>query len=322
MRIAHLKNVAGFAWQLAEGQRALGHEATVFAWPDLDLSDQYGFRYDVALHGSGALRWNSQMLRLARTLSGYDRIHVHGGIWRGQVFYRALRAATDVPIAVHYHGFEARTGVGLHHQSVANRVFYTPADLKPLLPEKAVWVPLAVEIPQEVPEAREHKALNFVHFSSSEQNKGTARVMALFAEAFGEPEVHAYNRVTLHRTHEAWLWVYQRVPHAVVLGAIEQVADVVIDQATDYGIYGTVAAEAMARGRPVVASVNDGFYRGMIGPFSAVPIYPPTVGSLRDLAAYRETRTGLGTAGRTYARIVHDRAVVARRVTDAYRTFK
>ena len=66
MRIVHFKNVAGLAGRLAQAQKALGHEAFVYARADSHRFDM-GFPYD-ALMDSGP-QWNLWLLRNMRRLA-------------------------------------------------------------------------------------------------------------------------------------------------------------------------------------------------------------------------------------------------------------
>ena len=91
--------------------------------------------------------------------------------------------------------------------------------------------------------------------------------------------------------------------------------DVVLDPPSGDGTYSSLAAEAMALGKPVVGAVNEGWY-------SACPIVQLGADdiheTLRDLARDSQLRRKIGRNAREYAAKVHGSAQVARRVLKAY----
>ena len=78
MRILHVENQAGVAWQLAQAQRRLGHDAVVietYANP-LNLPHDRDFYYS---HQSFREDLTNG-LRIVRFARDFDIIHLHGGI--------------------------------------------------------------------------------------------------------------------------------------------------------------------------------------------------------------------------------------------------
>ena len=311
MRIAHINNIAGVAGTLARAQRSLGHEAVVFATQE----PPFGFPYDVRIRGAeGPLGWNAAMVRRWRTFSEFDVIHVHGGIWRSQLFYPVFkRAHPRKTLAVHFHGSEARTGKGLHYLRFADLEFVSTMDLRAAVPG-ALWIPNPVEIPSSPAPLPDNPRPRFGHFPSLRTQKGTERVTELFHEAFGPLDAVVESGVTKLQGKEAELVVGSGIPHAKVLEMMAS-CDAVVDVINPHEGYGMVAIEAMALGRAVLGTLRPAWYPGC-------PIVrlgaEDDVGQLREMAANGAYRQRLGWAGREYVALVHGAGKVARAVTEAY----
>ena len=91
--------------------------------------------------------------------------------------------------------------------------------------------------------------------------------------------------------------------------------DIVIDQLTNYGVYGNVAVEAMLMGKVVLSSVNYAFYdRCPILPITEDNIQSQLLSVLESSDRWPE----IGRLGIEYARAVHAPYRVAKRLLDAY----
>ena len=305
MRILHLKNVAGYASRLAQAQRQLGHDAVVWS-----RGETYGFPYDT-LMPSGP-QWNLWMLRRWTQLHNFDVLHIHGGIYRGEVFYPLFKRLTEIRTIVHYHGTESRLGGGLYHRKVADKVFFTPPDLWTYHPG-GMWIPQPIDLPEPV-ETFEHDVPMFAHFAGT--SKGTSLVIEMFNRTFG-PLRHTRldfpqgGHKDFYIGNDAGLWVLTGIPYNGVLQVMKR-ADVVFDQIAPFGIYGYVAVEAMALGRPVLATVDRSLYP------SDCPVIYPRETKLMELAHDAASREHYCKLGRAYAERVHEASVVARLVLDAY----
>ena len=333
VKIVHLKNPANLAWRLAQGQRMLGHDAVVFS-----RGDVYDFPFDYYMP-SGA-KWNWWLIRHVNAIRQADVVHIHGGIWRGELAYHILRMLKkrSMRIFVHYNGSEARQGGGLHHQRVADGFFYTDPDIVSLVPKDSIWVPQPVELPTIEPTivdaarrgvcdraVRPHtvvntdRAVRFVHAPSSDALKGTAKVVEMFDEAFGPLRKYECLQFpgprTVYYGKGADLWIVRGWSHERLQSVIAQ-ADVVIDQISDLGIYGYASAEAMAYAKPVLSTID----RSLMP--ADCPVVFPCVSKLLDLASHASVREHVGALGRAYVERLHASEVVAQRVIDAYLTFK
>jgi hypothetical protein len=109
----------------------------------------------------------------------------------------------------------------------------------------------------------------------------------------------------------AELRVFHRIPDHGVEQVMKQ-ADVIFDQIVGFGVYGTISAEAMSYGKPVLATIDHALY-----PPDCPVIYPsPMV--LKELACDEVLRRSIGAKGRAHAEREFDAKAVARRVLDAY----
>lgn len=310
MRIAHFPlNIAGYASRLAAAQRELGHEAVVYS----RSTAPYNFPADVTLPPhTDPVRFNLNMLRRLPELDDFDVLHVHGGIKRLELGYYALRGPK---VFVNYHGTETRHGFGLYHQRLADALFYTPADLKPYLPYKAVWIPQPIDFKaiQRTGTYTNERPV-FLHLRSSD--KGEADIVRMFDAAFGPLEMATYEGQKYYTGKDAELRVFGGLSHTRAIFEMS-FADVVFDQFTPHGIYGYVAVEAMALGKPVLATVDYRLYP------DDCPVLYPNPAKLAELADDENLRREYGERGRRYVERVHEATKVAQTTIQAYQqTFK
>lgn len=313
MRIAHVNNIANVAWRLARAQRRLGHEAVVFA-----LRDRWLRSPDVRLpNAGGPLPWNAGMFSRWRTFSDFDVLHVHGGIWKSQVFYplfkRRFRWKT---LAVHFHGSETRTGKGLHHLSSADVLFHSTPDLARWLPGSE-WIPNPIDL-EAAAEEPSNAVPRFGHFPLRllRNRKGTDAVIELFRRTFGPLTRETLAPIARLRGREAELWIVSSTAHEEALNILAG-CDAVIDQISPYGSYGMAAIEAMAFGKPVLGTFRPEWFPGC-------PILSPLADDapdrMRAIVRDPDYRRKLGRAGRDYVAKVHESGLVARQVMKAYYT--
>jgi SAM-dependent methyltransferase len=248
-----------------------------------------------------------------RTFSEFDVIHVHGGLWKSQLFYPLFKRRFPWKVlAVHYHGSETRTGKGLHHRALPDLRFYSTMDLARWHPT-GQWIPNPIDLSDVGPQP-ENDVPRFGHFPSNPRQKGTETILRIFQEAFGETTQTSHGHTTVYRAKGAQLDVVSGAPHAEALEVMAR-CDAVLDQISPYGSYGMVGIEGMALGKPVLGTVNPQWYPGCpIVPLSG----PEAVDEVRQIAADPAHRRRLGSLGREYVSRVHDSAVVARQVIRAY----
>ena len=138
------------------------------------------------------------------------------------------------------------------------------------------------------------------HFPTNRSRKGTQRILA----AINDLKDRAKFQFILveNHTHE---------------GALRKMAqcDIVIDQLTEYGVYGNVAVEGMLMGKVVLSSVNKAFY-------DHCPVVPITddgiEAQLLGVLESHDRWAQIGKAGIEYANAVHDPARVAQKLLEEY----
>lgn len=306
MKIAIFKNPANIGWRLAEGFRALGHEATVYARPD-----KYDFPRDVTMPEGP--EWNLWLANMVSKLMPYDIIHIAGGIWRGEVAWKALSPFLP-PIFIQYNGGEARNGGGLHWQSVASGFFYVDPDIRPLVPDSAKWLPQPIDtaLMARTPSTRNGgREPVFGHFPTG--SKGTEEIIDRFVKAFGQKSMDAGRQNLIVRGNGATLRVFYNLPHGRILDLVANDVDVVIDQITSLGIFGYISVEAMALGKPTLSTIDRSFYP------ADCPVIYPSVLKLMELARDKSYRAWLGQRGREYVTRVHNSHIIATRTIEAYK---
>jgi len=311
MRIAHINNIANVAGRLADAQRRLGHDVLVCTLYDTPFQ----FPSDLRIEGAeGPIGFNRAMFSRRAFFSQFDVLHIHGGIWKAQLFYPWLKTRHPrIVLAVHYHGSETRTGKGLYHQYAADVRFHSTPDLARWLP-RSVWIPNPIDL-REQPVEPENLIPRFGQFASSPTQKGTEAVIDAFRRAFGPPRSAVEGSITKLSAGTAELWIVSRVPHVDALRIMDS-CDAVFDQVSPYGAYGMVAIEAMSLGKPVIGTVNRAWYPGC----PIVPFGEDAVDQLRNVASDANYRKSLGKAGREYVKDVHDSRKVAAEVLRLYQT--
>jgi len=309
VRIAHIGNRRQVPPPLVEAQRRLGHEVVVVAVGGPTSAEAVDVR--IPVH-DGPLGWNLSVLRRARSLLGFDVLHVHGGMERGQILWPLLRTVADVRLAVHYYQGEDTPVVGPSYQWAADAQFHATPDLGGLL-HNSQWIPEPIDIPP-LPRRPENRVPQFGHFPARESTETTDRIVALFSKALGPLEQEKRGSLVVHRGREAVLvlGIGLSTREAQPLAAE---CDVLIDDLSPRGTYSAVAAEAMGRGTAVIGAPNLAWYPAC----PILPIEPEGLKSrLGDLARDSQLRHRLGNEAREYAARVHDSGAVARRVLKEY----
>jgi len=290
-------------------QRALGHDVELWSTghPERKLNQ---FPVNDNNPYTDPARWNLWMLSRLKKLHDFDVLHLHGGIWKSQIFYKLFKQVLP-PIAIHYHGTELRMAVGHNYQELVKVKFVSTPDQKRWVPD-AIWLPQPVELPPTPTYKTENERPVFSHFFIRENTKRTHKVIEMFGKAFG-PLEHEIGipGIQSYIGRDAELRVHHGISPAEVL-AIMQKSDVVFDQMTFYKVYGAVSAEAMAYGKPTLVPIDQALYP------KDCPVIIPTVERLQLLASSASVRERYGRQGRAYAERVHDMNRVARLTIESY----
>jgi glycosyltransferase involved in cell wall biosynthesis len=328
MRILHAPaDVAGNAYGLSRAERELGLESDVAIFTPSGL----GYGYDFDLHtGLDVPIWRRLQRRAAflrRAVHTYDIFHFNFGqtilgirqfglvldelAWlrrRGKMILFTYQGS-DVRPADHCpcgsdecrRADRYRRPAAGRALRLADRIFYQNPDLRQ-------WLPGARFMPYASVDAREFQPvplpngqeLIVAHAPTDRNVKGTSHVIEAVDKLRKEG-------VPLR------LDLIEGVTREETLERISS-ADILIDQLL-LGWYGTVATEAMAVGRPVMAYIREDEPED--NPFgSRLPIVrtsPRTlVGDLRALAADGPGRFELAKAGPAFVQEAHDPRRIAR----------
>jgi glycosyltransferase involved in cell wall biosynthesis len=194
---------------------------------------------------------------------------------------------------------------------LADGIFALNPDLLEVLPSRAEFLPYASVDPRRwepSPPTGHDGELVIGHAPSLRLAKGTDLVVSAIEglRAAGEP---------------VELRIIEGVPHAEARRQLAS-CDAVVDQLL-YGWYGTVAVEAMAMAKPVVARLDPRDLERIPAPMRAqlpiVNVEPEELGDrLRALTARREELTDLGLRGRAFVERWHDPIRIAERMKNDY----
>jgi glycosyltransferase involved in cell wall biosynthesis len=323
--------VAGQAYGLSRGERKLGLTSDVAVFTPSGYG--YGFDIDIGARPSDPL-WRQFRRRLSflrRAVDQYDVFHFNFGqtILAIRRFGRVVDELAWLrrrgkTILFTYQGSDVRPSEhcpctrpecrqldGYRRKGAeralrfADRVFYQNPDLRQWLPGGSFLAYAAVDPsalrPQPLPERDEFVV---AHAPTNREIKGTSYVIGAVEalRAAGTP---------------IGLDLVEGVTRDAALERLAR-ADVVIDQLL-LGWYGTVAVEAMALGRPVVAYIRED--EPDDNPFGkSLPIVratPATLASeLRALAADRGRRHEVAQASRRFVEENHDPVALAREALD------
>lgn len=310
MRILHIRDFASVARNLADAQTALGHRARVMARRERIVEAP-----DVVLPAAmDPVRAQLAILRHQTDLRAADVLHIHGGISRTEFVWPFLRRAFSQKVfVVQLHGSEARTGMGLHHLALADRVFCSTPDLVRFVPGSE-WLPNPVSVPAQPSGIPPGKAV-VGHFPTRRAIKGTPLVLDAFRGLGTTSESTPEPGITRLENETAVLLVVEGQPHARALEIMDRCA-LVIDQVNDLGIYSMVSVEALARGKVVLSSYDPALYP------DSLPVVRLTPDSLQDALEewlrIPEAWASRGREGRTFVQRVHAADRVAAQTLRAY----
>ena len=194
------------------------------------------------------------------------------------------------------------TAITERNKHVAERsglpLFVTTPDLLDDLPW-ATWAPLVIDVDTwacDRPIMQRPRPV-VLHAPSKRWTKGTGRILPILTD--------------LHERGAIELALAENVPHTDMRGWIHN-ADIVVDQ-LGTGAYGTLAVEAMAAGKPVLAYLSDAFDKVMPQRPPIINTIPKTLSdNIEQLIDDRERAIHIGAESITYARDYHDGQRTAR----------
>lgn len=351
LKVVHVPTgVGGHPGGLAAAERELGLDSRALSL----VPHSFGHAVDesLGLPGDGPLRRYANRGRLLTRASAADVVHFNFGepilplpvglrgpvaLVARAVAFRDLQLLRRLGrrIVVTFQGDDARQAVvgGLLVEAVpehytpeldaarqrtiqafdryAHAIFYLNPDLAQVLPERASFLPYASVDPRSwtvTPEATDGPPI-VVHAPSDPRVKGTEQIVAAIGQLQAEGIPLRFELV-------------QNVGRDAVRTALERSA-VVVDQ-LNAGWYGGFAVEAMALGKPVLASLTgltlSSVPAGLRDDLPIVDVSAETLADrLRTLLLSADERRHLGLAGREFVDRWHDPRAVARTVIEAYR---
>ena len=305
MRVTHCPvNTAGIPWTNVQALRARGVDARLVVFERYRLHPEAD--EEIARPANLAGRQLAQARAFARLAPKTDIFHFYFGLTLlpKSVQFPLLRALGKRSV-MHFLGSDIRG------KPPSELAWTRKADARIVGSYDAVrWVPDAEVVPPGIdlreydphpPADRERPIV--VHAPSSRRRKGTEHVIA------------ACERLGVE------LEIVEGLDHREAFERFRN-ADIVVDQ-LNAGLYGVLAIEAMALGKPVVAFLHDEAVRRTEEAFGVeVPIVSATkdtlVDVLRPLVESPDERRRIGSASRAYVERVHDLAPMTDRLLDLY----
>jgi glycosyltransferase involved in cell wall biosynthesis len=307
MRILHIENQAGVAYQLAQAQKRLGHDTVVMETWEGFLNQPH----DVSFYYShdGIFKNLSNGRKVIKYAKDFDIIHVHGGIHRKRWDVLSIGLLHRKPMVVHYHGSETRMGYGLHYKFLAKHKFLSRPDL-------LKWIPDGEYIPNPVGEATysfdEAATPRVFHMTTSRAAKGTDLIQQALEELKG-------------RGLDFEFTVLERADHNVAMRELAR-SHILIDQVIDSktngipSIIGLATFEAMAMGKAVI-STFDSEYRSFYDGCPVITV-EPSIEALKskitECVSDLSRMKAIGIAGRKYVQENHSADQIVKRVMQVY----
>jgi glycosyltransferase involved in cell wall biosynthesis len=302
-----LENQAGVAWQLAQAQRRLGHDAVVVE----TYSNPLNLPHDLGLYYThDSFRQDlSNGLKVIGLAREFDIVHLHGGIHWKRWDALAIKLLGRKPMVVHYHGSDARDGYGMSYQFLADHKFLSRPDLLKWVPD-GEFVPNPVgELPYSFDAGARPRV---VHMAVNRRTKGTDLIQRALEEL--EREGLDFEPVVL-----------ERVEHSAAMEQLSR-SHVLIDQVIDPrtsglpSVIGLATLEAMGMGKVSISTFDPEFR----------PYYPgcPVVTveadaedlkrAVRECVSDLETSRKRGLEGREYVRKHHSADGIVKRIMPVY----
>ena len=310
--ILHVGNTAGVASNISKKQKELGMKSKVLVFHD----EKYDFGADDVIEirppfagklGKFTIVFEAfQRLRVFRGIvSGFDVIHFHFGSVLHVPNPNFLNGI-DLPlwkmqgkrVIMHFHGSDIRwKGVPQFYQKFADEIVVSTPDLIEWAPAEATWIPLPIPVDSlepNYPEPKESDPIRIVHAPTNRKVKGTKFV------------VDAVEKL-ISKGYDIDFQIIENLPHSRAL-ELYSFADIIVDWVNpDYGLFGMFGKEAMALGKPVIASISPTLEKHLPDGCPIVKADPDSLET--ELENLIENRTSLETIGqksRKYVERIYD----------------
>lgn len=267
MKILHIGDIAGVPTMLRSIDRNNSKKSEVVK--TIPHNHNYDFDYFVPIHDK-SLKSILNCGRLVFLQLKYDELHYHKHHipFAVDVFLMKLLGKR---VIVHYHGTDIRGNkVPLFH-NLADRIYVSTLDLLKYAP-KGQWLPNPIINNFSVSKYHKNNPFQILHAPTNRETKGTQKIIDAVS-------------VLKSEGYKIDLKILENVANCQVLEEIKK-SDLIIDWVNDdFGIYGVFSIEAMASGRPVIASINTSLF----GKVPELPIIPTSEASL--IETIRQTIT-------------------------------
>ena len=335
MKVFHgLQNIGGMAGVLARAQRALGVEAEScclstgsFAYKsDRTITASRGIRRTVEIASLVARHWKEIdvfQFYFGESLSGPRLADVPWlrRLGKKVFFYFCGCDIRNSKVTIEKYEISAcrecwpmacsanrKAAIATAHR-YADGVFVSTPDLLEFVPG-GEWLPQPIDLHQITAAAAAagdfaaHGRFTVAHAPSNRMIKGTAYLEAAVEKL-------------QDKGLPIELMLIENMPYAQALTHCSR-ADLVVDQLL-VGSYGQFAVEMMALGKPVICYLRDDVVPHYPATLPVVNARPDTIADvLERLYRERDTLSGIGRQGISYARTVHDSRVVAAKTLSAY----
>lgn len=318
--VLHVGNTAGVASVISTEQERLGMKSDVIVFNQnpygFDVDEVIDVRSNVAKAPESAndlLEIINKIVEVQKRISDYDVIHFH---YRSAISvpFPLLPHGMDLPVwnvqnitvVMHFHGSDIRwKGVPWFYRKFSDSVLVSTPDLLDWAPNTATWVPRPIDttsIDPDYPEPNSSKPITIVHAPTDRETKGTEHIL----DAVSTLKSRQYN---------IDLEVVENTPHSEAIETYKK-ADIVVDWINpDYGLYGMFSIEAMALGKPVIASLGQTVRKHLPKDNPIIHTNPDTLTErIKILIDNKDKLRSYGEQSREYVEDVHD----IRSVIDKY----
>jgi len=322
--VLHVGNPAGVASIISSEQEKIGMKSDVIVFN----KKIYDFKSDEVINTWGNLGGSPKIvndslelvkkaIEIQKRISDYDVIHFH---YRSvfSVPCPLLPHGMDLPIwsiqnktvVMHFHGSDIRwKDISWFYREFSDAILVATPDLLHWAPDTATWVPTPIDtslFDPYYPDSDNSKPIKIVHAPTNRETKGTQ---------------HVINAVSIlkSRGYDIELQIVEDKPHSEAID-IYKTADIAVGWVNpDFGIYGMFSKEAMALGKPVVASLTQSVKKHLPNSNPIIESDPEDlIDELEYLINHRDQLKDYGKQSREYVENTHDISSV---IQDYNRTY-
>jgi len=303
-------NISNVPWAISKGLNSLGVYSRVLDFKSGTGVYKFPFDYSMRLEGQPlGVQAYRRFKWYAWALKNFDIIHMHSSSmlpFYADAPLTKIITADKVKLVYSHWGADVRSGtVPLLSRLNCAKRFVAP-DLYKCVPEGTEILPVCIDLdywkPEKSVSKRHSKKIRILHAPTNREFKGTKHVLS----AVEKLEKRGY---------PIELDLVENISLSDLKKRIEQ-ADIVVDQLS--GWYATFACEAMACGKPVMASLRPDVLRF----YQDCPIVDINkdnlAAKLSELIEDESLRKRKSAECLKYVRKTHDSLKIARRLKSVY----